>query len=95
MFEVSIYMTCYVVTYDLKKPGQNYEPLYTAIKSYGTWAHINESTWAVVTEQKAPEIRDFLKKFIDANDSLFVLRSGVEAAWMNPLCKNEWLKDNL
>ncbi len=88
-------MTCYIVSYDLIAPGRNYEALYTALKSYSKWARINESLWAVVTTSTAPQIRDHLQQHMDANDRLFVIKSGVAAAWRNSICKNEWLKENL
>jgi len=88
-------MACYIVSYDLRAPGRNYEALYNAIKAYSTWAHINESVWAIVTSQKAKQVRDNLKSYMDQNDRLFVIKSGVEAAWSNSICKNEWLKENL
>lgn len=88
-------MACYIVSYDLLAPGKNYEQLYAALKSYSKWAKINESVWAVVTEKKAVEIRTHLTQYLDANDRLFVIKSGVEAAWRNSRCKNEWLKENL
>lgn len=34
----------YAINYDLKRPGQNYEKLYEAIKSCGTWWHYLGST---------------------------------------------------
>ncbi|PIZ73857.1 CRISPR-associated protein Cas2 [Candidatus Peregrinibacteria bacterium CG_4_10_14_0_2_um_filter_43_11] len=89
-------MNCYIITYDLKNSDANdYSELFEAIKSYKTWAHINESVWAIVTEEKAKIIRDFLKEKMDSEDSLFVVKSGTEAAWSNVLCKKEWLKNNL
>ena len=88
-------MACYIISYDLRTPGQNYEALYNAIKAYGNWAKINESLWAVVTQQTAAQIRDNLNQHIDSNDRIFVLKSGMEAAWRNSICKTEWLKDNL
>ena len=88
-------MATYIISYDLRKPGQNYDQLYEAIKSYGTWARVNESVWAVVTTNTAVQIRDHLLRFIDTNDRLFVIKSGVEAAWRNSICKNEWLKEHL
>lgn len=84
----------YIISYDIRTGG-DYEPLYEAIKSYGTWARIVNSTWAVVTDQSAKEIREFLRAFIGPQDRLFVIRSGVEAAWMNVRCRPQWLKDNL
>ena len=49
----------YIISYDLKKADdEDYENLYQAIKAYGTWAHITESTWAVKTSDSAKKIRD-------------------------------------
>jgi len=88
-------MATYIISYDLRKPGQDYDALYEAIKSYGTWAHINKSVWAVVTTNSAVQVRDYLSQFMDSNDRLFVVKSGVAAAWRNSICKNEWLKEHL
>lgn len=88
-------MTCYIISYDLRAPSRDYEQLYTAIKSYGKWAHINESVWAIVTDSNAVAVRDHLLQHMDQSDRLFVIKSGVEAAWKNSMCKNEWLKGNL
>lgn len=88
-------MTAYIVSYDLSNV-RDYDSLIDAIKSYGGWAHITESTWAVVANNSsAAMVRDNLKNFIDGDDRLFVIKSGVEAAWVNVLCRNEWLKENL
>lgn len=85
---------CYIITYD-KVDGQ-YDELFIAIKSYGFWAKINKSTWAIVTASSASQIRDHLTTFLtNPNDRLFVLRSGTEAAWKNTECNPEWLKKNL
>jgi hypothetical protein len=88
-------MACYIISYDLRKPGRNYDSLYAAIKSYGTWAHINESVWAVVTTTSAVQIRDYLRNHMDENDRIFIVKSGVEAAWRHARCRNEWLKEHL
>ena len=84
----------YIITYDMSGEG-DYEELYEAIKEYGTWAHINDSTWAIVTEDKAKEIRDYLIDYLTDGSSLFVIKSGTEAAWRNITCSNKWLKKNL
>lgn len=62
----------YLINYDLKDPGQRYLDLTAAIKSYGVWAKISYSCWAVRTELTAEEIRDDLIQYIDSNDVLFV-----------------------
>ena len=87
-------MPAYIISYDLRQQ-RDYDSLYEAIKSYGTWAHIAESTWAVVTSSSAVAVRDHLSKHVDADDRIFVVKSGVEAAWRNVICRNEWLKEHL
>lgn len=87
-------MACYLISYDLLR-SRDYESLYSVIKGYGTWAHIHESVWAVVTSQSAEQVRDYLSKYIDADDRIFVLNSGREAAWRGVLCDSTWLQDNL
>lgn len=87
-------MACYLVTYDLRKE-RNYEALHNAIKSYGLWAKILESTWAVVSDKTAMEVTNHLKNSIDNDDGIFVVKSASEAAWTGVNCSNEWLKANL
>jgi hypothetical protein len=87
-------MTCYIISYDLRKQ-RNYDELYEAIKSYELWAHITESTWAVVTDKSAVQVRNHLNSSIDSDDRVFIVKSGTEAAWRNVICKSQWLKDNL
>lgn len=87
-------MKCYIITYDLRK-FRNYDALYNAIKSYGTWGKITESTWAIVTYQSTAQIRDYLLNYIDNDDRLFVLKSGGEAAWQNVIAENNWLQQHL
>lgn len=87
-------MTTYIVSYDVQT-GMGYEALYEAIKSYPNWAKITESTWAVVTNRNAPDVRNHLMNFVGNSGRLIVIKSGVEAAWHNSICDNDWLKKNL
>lgn len=86
---------CYIIMYDLRTPGRDYNILYNAIKSYVYWGKITESSWAIVSELDAFTIRDHLRKCIDLNDRLMVIKSGQHAAWVNAMASNEWLKQNL
>lgn len=89
-------MTTYIISYDLKNATEaQYNKLYEKIKSYGAWAHITESTWVIKSNQKAPEIRNTLFDIVQKDSSLFVIKSGIEAAWSNVLCANEWLNAHL
>lgn len=87
-------MATYLVSYDLRKV-RDYSELYQAIKSYGTYAKILESLWAICTTKSAEEVHNHLSGSIDKDDGLFVIKSGVEAAWLHVNCSNEWLKTNL
>jgi len=87
-------MTCYIISYDLTE-GSDYDSLHNAIKSYGTCTQISESTWAIVTDSSATAIRDKLGAYMQKGGRLFVVKSGIEAAWRNVICKSEWLQKHL
>ena len=87
-------MNCYLISYDMAEGG-DYEELFAAIKAYRAWAHITESTWAIVTGDGHKEIRDKLGQHLPKGSRLLVVKSGTAAAWRNVLCRNEWLKKNL
>ena len=90
-------MNSYLITYDIREPSTPaiYEELHKAIKTYGAWAHITESCWAVVSDKKASEIRDHLLLSMRAHDRIIVLQSAHVAAWSNTICRNEWLKEHI
>ena len=85
---------CYIISYDRAEEG-DYNALHKAIQRYEAWAHITESTWAVLTEDNAEVIRDHLNRYLSHGSSLFVVSSGGEAAWRNVFCRSEWLKRSL
>jgi len=86
----------FIISYDLKRASdETYEDLYAFFKEYGTWAHITESTWAIVTTEKAKEVRDRIAEIVPSGSSIFVVKSASIAAWRNVICRSEWLKKNL
>lgn len=76
------------INYDLKKPGQNYDALYTAIKSCGTWWHYLELTWLVDTALSAAGVWERLAPHLDKND--YVLVIGVTRDYQGWLPKAAW-----
>lgn len=64
-----------LISYDLKRPGQNYSELYEEIKNSGEWQHPLESTWILkVHNYVTPaDIYSILRPNIDDNDFLFVV----------------------
>ena len=61
----------FILTYDLCEPGQNYEGLIDAIKTYN-WCKIAKSAWIITSTKSSVDIRDHLKAKIDKNDKLFL-----------------------
>lgn len=88
-------MSSKIIEYDLRQPGRDYDALYEAIKSYGTWARITESTWFIKTEATCVQVRDKLLSVMDTNDRLFVGELSGAAAWHNIICDSDFLKKNL
>lgn len=74
-------MSIKIVSYDLREPDQNYDNLIEAIKSYKNYCKINKSDWLILTSDKCSDIRDYLKKFIDSNDTLFVAELSDKSGW--------------
>ena len=91
-------MNSLIIVYEIGQselPNVNYQPLYDAIRAYGTWARIADSCWAIRTEQTAVQVRDALLRLLRQGDRLFVVQTAHIAAWNNTMCKNEWLKENV
>jgi len=77
-------MNKYSITYDLLKPGKNYDDLYAKLEAIGAY-RIQLSQWAVKTQHNATQIRDYLMAALDDNDRLLVAGLTGEAAWKNLL----------
>lgn len=74
-------MKAYMVSYDLDKPGQDYEKLIKRLKEHGA-VRILLSQWALRTNWSAIQLRDDLKGYIDGNDRLLVSElMGEWASW--------------
>jgi hypothetical protein len=76
-------MTVYAVSYDLKKPGRDYQTLWNRL---GEWKAVRalDSFWLIDAKpNSATVIRDDLKSYIDGNDALLVAALASEAAWHN------------
>ncbi len=83
----------YLVAYDLRRPGQDYPDLIKNLESFSIKWHIMQSKWIIHTPLTAKELRDRLKKFLDTNDKLLVVKTGGVAAWTGfSESGNEWLK---
>ena len=75
-------MAVFVITYDLSKPGRNYDELYRRIEAYEGCAWIAGSTWLINTDDSAKAIREYLMAAMDKNDTIFVGKMADEGASM-------------
>jgi hypothetical protein len=67
-------MKNYLINYDLNLPGQNYAALWEELRRLNGF-RVLASTWVIPHLQStAIELRDHLKRYVDANDGLFVTR---------------------
>lgn len=66
-------MAIILVTYDLKKAGQNYQGVHDFLKRFAYCKGL-ESVWLLDTTTPVATIRDALQQLTDANDVLFVVR---------------------
>lgn len=73
-------MKLFFVTYDLLKPGKNYDQLYAALERLGA-KRVLLSVWALRGNYTAAALRDSLKQHMDSNDRLLVIESADWAAW--------------
>lgn len=65
----------FMVSYQLRStdPAAR-EAVEAAVKRLGNWSHRIPGVWLVESKSNAPQIRDYLKQHLGAQDSLFVAR---------------------
>jgi hypothetical protein len=62
----------YLISYDLRAPGKNYEPLWKALRELGA-LRVLESEWVVRRTDTTPMgLATYVTQFMDDNDRLLV-----------------------
>lgn len=75
-------MNKYLITYDLKnKSIKNYESLYIAIKTIGTWWHYLDSTWILKTNLTSKQIYEKLASNLLTNDHILIVKIESNDKW--------------
>ncbi|ERK31565.1 hypothetical protein [Clostridium intestinale] len=64
----------YIISYDLNKPGQDYNKLYDRIRTLNDYYHVLDSTWLVSTNKTAKEVYSVLQPVGDTNDNILVIQ---------------------
>jgi len=65
-------MPVYVVSYDLTRPGQNYDTLWEAFKKL-EGRRVLPSQWRVNARGDSAALRDHLRQYMDATDRVLVM----------------------
>lgn len=87
-------MSVLLITYDLKKPGQNYEKVLAYIKSFA-WARLSESAYAIETTLDVSSVYNAIRRVMDANDEVYIVPLGYPYAGFGPPLVNDWLANRL
>jgi DNA-binding transcriptional regulator LsrR (DeoR family) len=87
-------MAVYLVTYDLKKPGQDYSGLLAKIRSYA-FARLSESSYAIESLESPEAVCTALRRFMDANDTIYVINLKRPYSGYGPQDTNQWLEQKL
>ncbi len=74
-------MALYLITYDLRKPGRNYDDLYKLLRDTWTAKPIAESVWLAELNGPAAAIRDIVLGAVDANDRILAIEVTSSADW--------------
>lgn len=73
---LEVFITVYLITYDLNKASKNYDGAYQAIKdaSDGTWCHFWDSSWLIRSNYSSAQfVFDKIKPNLDSDDRCLVI----------------------
>jgi hypothetical protein len=87
-------MSVLLITYDLNKPGQDYEDVHKYIKQF-SWARISESSYAIETNLTPDQIYQGISKFIDKTDRVYIITLDAPYSGQGPQEVNQWLSEHL
>lgn len=87
-------MAVFMLSYDLRQPGRNYQALHNELKRLDS-VRILESVWLLDVPQTASQLRDAVASYLDRNDGVLVVEITSSAMWayINPIgSSGAWLQ---
>lgn len=90
-------MAVYLISYDLKKPGQDYNRLYEVLKSATSWWHYLESLWLIRSQESPDTWQQRIRNQIDESDVFLIFElypANRYTGWL-PREAWDWIKQNL
>lgn len=89
-------MKTIMVNYDLIGPDRDYPRLFSYLEALGSHTRPLRSMWLVRTFKSVTQVRDELKRFVDANDEVVVMDvTGDSWATNFSDTTTAWMKGNM
>lgn len=88
-------MAALLITYDLNSPGQKHAKVLEKVKSFGGWARLSESSYAVANSLTPQQVYDQFKPLLDTNDRIYIITLKQPCAGYGSNEVNDWLNSNL
>ena len=87
-------MASLLVTYDLNQETKRPNIL-EDVKSFGSWAMLSESSYAIKTSSTPKQVYEKLSKHLDSNDNCYVISLSKPFWGQGPKEVNDWLANQL
>ncbi len=65
--------TLYLISYDLRAPGRNYDDLTPFLRNELEATKVLKSVWIVRSNSSSESLKGSIRRFIDGNDGLLVM----------------------
>lgn len=88
-------MAALLVTYDLNSPGQKHAKVLEKVKSFGGWAKLSESSYAITTSLAPNQVYSQFKSLIDPNDTIWIITLKKPYSGFGSKNVIDWLDTNL
>jgi CRISPR/Cas system-associated endoribonuclease Cas2 len=93
-----INMSLFLITYDLRQPGRNYQPLYDLLGTNWRASKVAESVWLLQITADAVTVRDTIHRVVDDNDRIIVIELKAGSMWATRTAMPDgaaWLQRNI
>jgi hypothetical protein len=92
-----IIMATFIISFEILATDRDNQ-FKERLKKYGSYCPINNTCWAIVSNNSANQILEELETHVNSlTDKLFISKVGSEASWRNTYgpAWDDWLKKNL
>jgi len=87
-------MSIFLLTYDLNKEIKR-PPIVQEVKKSPYWAQLSESSYSIDTAETVAQVRTRFARYIDSNDSFYVIKLSAPWGGQGPKEVNDWLAQRL